>query len=270
LRSVVVGQQVTFTATVTNLNGLEPFPSGTVTFEDLTYQGVTPLTNTLAANVPLSNGVASVTSSNLTAGSNDLGNHFITAIYNGDTNFPAGSATLMQKIHANGTLTTVSSFSPLPGSNAMAFTASVIPAPPGSGKPTGMVSFWEGSNFLAQAGLSTNNSVATITNFNPSAGSQAITAIYCGDTLFAASSGNLSRIAPYITGVTRLADGSLELLFTNSPASTSTVLGAIDLDLNLTNWSELGPATETAPGQFQFVDLQAVSNAWRFYRIRSP
>jgi uncharacterized repeat protein (TIGR01451 family) len=96
LVSVVVGQTVTFTAVVTNLDSSGPQPSGTVTFQDLTYEGLVATNIILATDVPLTNGVASVTSSNLTAGSNFLGNHFITATYSGDAEFSGGSAMLVK------------------------------------------------------------------------------------------------------------------------------------------------------------------------------
>ena len=100
-RTVVVGQPLTFTATITNRGHARIDPSGTVTFQALTYQNLTPVTTTLASNVPLdANGQASVTTSNLAAGNGFLGNHFITATYSGDGTFSGGSATLVQKVHA--------------------------------------------------------------------------------------------------------------------------------------------------------------------------
>src|SRR6266404_71163 len=87
VRTFVAGAPVTFTATVANPGSPPPEPSGTVTFIDFTYEDLTPVTTTLASNVPLdANGQASVTTSNLTAGDGFLGNHLITATYNGDVN----------------------------------------------------------------------------------------------------------------------------------------------------------------------------------------
>ena len=141
----VTGNPVTFTATVSNPGSQGSTPSGTVTFVDFTYQDLTPITTTHAADVPLdANGQASVTTSNLAAGNGFLGNHLITAAYNGDANFLAGNAVLLQKVHAFATTTALTS-SPNPSAigQSVSFTATVTGGPP---TPTGMVTFQEGSN----------------------------------------------------------------------------------------------------------------------------
>ena len=145
LRNGVVGQSMTFTAIVTNLDALGPAPTGAVTFLDQTYKGLTAETNTLAANVPLTNGVAAITTSILSAGSNYLGNHFILANYSGDANFQAGSASLVQKVHASATTTTLTSSN---SGDTVTFTATVAVNTTGNGTTSGMVSFWDGSSFL--------------------------------------------------------------------------------------------------------------------------
>ena len=53
VRTVVVGQSLTFTATVTSTGSSGSIPSGTVTFQDFTYQDLTPVTTILATDVPL-------------------------------------------------------------------------------------------------------------------------------------------------------------------------------------------------------------------------
>jgi hypothetical protein len=190
-RTVVVGQSLTFTATITNTGGTGPAPSGTVTFQDLTYEDVTPITTTLASNVPLNaNGQAAVTTSNLTAGNGFLGNHFITATYSGDANFSPGSATLVQRVHASASTVIVTS-SPNPSNDGqqVAFTATVAPTPAGPTQPSGMVTFQEGPVVLAQAPLNGAGNVSFITS-GLSPGDHTITANYQGDTVFASSSGN--------------------------------------------------------------------------------
>jgi alpha-glucosidase len=58
--------------------------------------------------------------------------------------------------------------------------------------------------------------------------------------------------------------------FTNAPGAPFTVLASTNLSLPLTNWTVLGPAVESPPGNYQFTHL-AASNAPRyFYRLRSP
>src|SRR5205085_12512333 len=116
----------------------------------------------------------------------------------------------------------------------------------------------------------TTNAIATFTMPLLSPGNHAINATYVSDTVFASSTGSLIGIATNVAAAL-LSDGSVQLAFTNGSGSPFTVLGCADLSLPLTNWMELGPATEALPGQFQFTDPQVTSsNATRFYRIRSP
>jgi hypothetical protein len=188
-RAVVAGESLTFTATIRNTVTPGPTPTGTVTFQGFTYHNLTPITTTLAANVPLdANGQASVTTSNLSAGNGFLGNHFITATYSGDGAFSAGSATLVQKVHAQASTTTLSSSAnPSNVGQPVTFTATVASAPPGGGTPSGMVTFQEGSIILAQVPLG-NSGTASFATSNLSAGNHTITALYASDTVFAASS----------------------------------------------------------------------------------
>ena len=268
LRYTVVGQPVTFTAIVTNLSGGDAAPTGTITFQNVTYEGVTQMTNVFAANVPLSNGMATVTNSSLTSSTNAFGNHIITAIYSGDTNYPGGRATLVQKVHASGTTTTLTAA--VSSTTNVTFSALVTATSSLTNKPTGMVSFWDGANFLAQVGLNSNRlAVVTVTNFP--VGSHSISASYASDTLFASSSATLSASAtpPTLLNPTVLANGNFQFSFTNSPVGSFTVLGSSDLTLSLSNWTVLGPATETSLGQYHFND-SATSNDVRFYSVRSP
>jgi len=82
--SSMVGQSVTFTATVSAASPATGTPTGTVTFKD----GSNPITCTSGSNT-LSGGVATCTLSTLAAG-----NHSITGNYNGDSNFTTSTGTL--------------------------------------------------------------------------------------------------------------------------------------------------------------------------------
>jgi hypothetical protein len=191
-RAVVVGSPITFTATVT---GTPNFPTGNITFTDLTYNGNSPVTTTLAANVPLNaNGIASVTTSTLAAGGSFRGSHFITAAYSGDGSHAASSVTMMQKIHASATtLALDSSSNPAGFGQTVTFTANVSAVAAGAGTPTGMVTFQDGATIIGQAPLNSSGSVAvSSTGFAP--GSHNVVATYASDTLFAASSESLVQI----------------------------------------------------------------------------
>jgi len=191
-RAVVVGSTITFTATVT---GTPASPTGTVTFTDLTYNGSTPVTTTLASNVPLNaNGVASVTTSSLAAGGGFRGSHFITAAYSGDGSHAASSVTLMQKIHASATnLALNSSSSPSSFGQTVTFTANVSAVPAGAGTPTGMVTFQDGATIIGQAPLNSSGVVA-VSSAGLAPGSHNVVATYASDTLFAASSGSVVQV----------------------------------------------------------------------------
>jgi hypothetical protein len=72
-----------------------------------------------------------------------------------------------------------------------------------------------------------------------------------------------------LTNPAHLGGGAFQFSFTNTPGRTFTVFGITNISAPFSNWSALGGVTETAPGQFQFTDPQATSQA-RFYRVRSP
>lgn len=199
-RAVVVGQSLTFTASVTNTGTSGTTPTGTVTFTDTTYAVVNSTlqttTTTLASNVPLdSNGNATFTSSSLTAD-----NHFITVQYSGDSNFSPGSSSLVQVIHSGASSTTLTS-TPNPSTNgqSVTFTATAAAVPPATGTPTGQITFQQGNTVLAQAPLNSSGQVSFSTSTLP-VGSDTITATYASNPVFAASNGSTVQVVQ--TGAT--------------------------------------------------------------------
>jgi hypothetical protein len=192
LRYTVAGAPITFTATVAG----SPSPaSGSVTFTDITYNGTIALGSTLASNVQLNaNGQASVTTSALTVGNGFLGNHFITANYSGDGSHPAASVTMVQKVHANASTTSLgSSVNPSTFGQSVLLTATVSSVPAGAGTPSGMVTFQDGNTVIAQRPVNASG-VATFTATNLGVGNHNLTATYASDTQFAASSGGLGLV----------------------------------------------------------------------------
>lgn len=77
----------------------------------------------------------------------------------------------------------------------------------------------------------------------------------------------LNLPAPQLAG-TKVTGGSFNLSFTNITGTTFTVLATTNLAFAVTNWTVLGIATDSVPGQFQFTDSQAATNKVRFYRAR--
>ena len=178
-----VGQSVTFTATVAADSGTAK-PTGTVTFKD----GTTPI-----GMGTLTNGVATFTTSSLSAGT-----HPITATYGGSANFNvSASAALSQVVNApskiNTTTTVTSSLNPSQFGQSVTFTAIVTPAtltpatvPRVTGTPTGTVTFKDGATTLGTGTLNAQG-VATFTTSSLSVGTHPITAVYGGDANFNAS-----------------------------------------------------------------------------------
>jgi hypothetical protein len=252
-RSTLIGQPITFTAVVTNPAASGPVPTGTVSFLDGSA--------VIATNVTLTNGIAATTT-NLIGGA-----HFINVKYSGDTFYPTGMVTVVQRVHAKASSMVLNSTVPIAGSNSVTFTAVV--SSPGGGTPTGMAIFWDGNAFLRQIPLSSGRASFTTTNLG--VGSHAVQAEYSSDITYASCTGAVMGVAGPVTSVAALADGSLQLAFTNVSGAPYTILGSTDVSLALSDWQVLGPAVEILPGQFQFTDPQAVNYGDKhFYRVRSP
>ena len=165
LNPSALGQQVTFTATVSPSSG----PTGTMQF----FDGVNSL-----GTAALSGGSASLTTSALTAGP-----HSITASYSGNANFAGStSSALSHTVSAVGTATALtSSLDPSVFGQQVTFTATVSPT---SG-PTGTVQFFDGVNSLGTTALS--GGTASVTTSALAVGTHFITASYSGDATYAGS-----------------------------------------------------------------------------------
>src|SRR5262249_24487932 len=142
----VIGQAVTFSATVAAVAPGATTPTGTVTFQD----GNVSL-GTVAVGP---GGTATLTTSFAVAGS-----HAITAIYSGAPNFVASSQALTEQVNAPTTQATttalVASVNPVRVGRAVTFTATVR-GPAGAGTPTGTVTFFVGNTVVARVTLDAN------------------------------------------------------------------------------------------------------------------
>jgi MYXO-CTERM domain-containing protein len=156
------GEVVTLTATVSSSGT----PAGTVQFMD---NG-----NPLSGSVTLSNGVAILSTSLLSAGA-----HSIVAIYSGDTNTQGStSAPWEQTVNRSSSITNLS-ISPNPGVYGQPVT--LIATVDGNGMPTGTVQFTDNGEPLSGQ-ITLDNGTATFTTSALAQGSHSITAIYSGDT----------------------------------------------------------------------------------------
>lgn len=172
----VVGQAVTFTATVAENPPGQQTPTGTVEFFDGT--------SSLGKYLLDANGVATCTTTSL-----GVGTHAITAQYDGDDQDQVSEGGTQQTVNPADTKTVVQGPAETPVyGQIVTFTAAVTAVAPGAGTPDGWVDFYLDGVELAPELL--DNGVATYTassltaqNFL-GAGQHVITAKYGGDPTF--------------------------------------------------------------------------------------
>ena len=80
------------------------------------------------------------------------------------------------------------------------------------------------------------------------------------------SMGNL----PVLTSAVMLADGALQLSYSNSQLAPLTVVSATNLSLPLSDWCVVGSLSNIAPGVFQFTSQPMTNDLQRYFLIRSP
>ena len=205
----VFGQGVTFTATVTRTSG-SGTPTGSVVFKDGT--------TTLGTGI-LSGGVATLVDSALS-----LGSHSISASYAGDSNFSASSSSsLTQTVNAAATSTTVaSSTNPSVFGQSVTFTATVSTTAPGSGTPTGTVTFKDGTTSIGTGTLSAGS--ATFNTSSLAVGSHSITAVYAATADFAGSTSSaLTQTVNQASSTTTVVSSVNPSVFGRSVMFTATV-----------------------------------------------
>jgi hypothetical protein len=140
--------------------------------------------STILGIATLTSGSATVSTSSL-----DAASHTITATYSGDSNFTTSSGTTAETVSKNATTTaldaapTTSVFG-----QSVTFTAAVSANTPGSGMPTGTVTFQDGSTILATMTLSGGS--ASYSTSALSVANHTITTTYNGDSSFSTSSAN--------------------------------------------------------------------------------
>ena len=208
------GQPVTLTATIAVVAPGAGAPTGSVQF----YMGATSLG---AANV--SGNTATLTTTTL-----PLGADSITAEYLGDSNFTGStSVALSVTINAAGIVkstTLTSSTSPSVFGQSVTFTATVSPSA-GNGTPTGSVSFYDDSTMLGTATLSGKK--ASLKTSSVAIGSQAITAVYSGDTTYAPStSAPVTQIVNQDATTTKVTSSASTSVYGESVTFTATIKAA--------------------------------------------
>lgn len=204
LEPSIVGQAVTFTATVAAIPPATGYPTGIVQFlaDNNNLNGL-PASNTGST---LSNGIATFTTSALSTGT-----HAISAVYLGDSNFQtAGGEAIPQIVNKipDSFALTASSGTAVVG-QPVTFTATLSPtAPTGVAQPSGQATLMDGSNVVCVAnvlsGVATfsfpgTNCVGTLIP-----GNHNLQAVFPGDNNWtSANSSYLSiTITPAVTNTT--------------------------------------------------------------------
>jgi hypothetical protein len=180
--SLLSGQSITFTATVSAQAPGGGAPSGTVQFVVDSSNAGSPVSLSTAGSV--------VTASFSTALPGGV--HTITASYSGDGNFASSTATALTQTVGKATTIMVlaSSANPAVSGQSITFTASIGVAAPGTGTPSGAVQFViDGSNAGNATTVSGTGSVASasfsIASLAP--GTHTVMASYSGDSSFTSS-----------------------------------------------------------------------------------
>ncbi len=240
----VVGQAVVFTVTISSSASGE---TGTVQFDD---------NGSMIGSGTVSGGQATFQTSSLT-----LGTHPITAVYEGDDDFVGSSSTntVNQTVGQASTSTDVTS-NDNPGSvgESITYAATVTVDGPGSGTPTGTVSFSDGGSPIATCqGLAlpaTPPLQVTCSQAYDTTASHTITATYGGDANFISSTGSQPESVAPVSTTTSVVASPLTSTYGQSVTLTATVApttGASDPTGTVTfadNATTLGSSTLSTSG----------------------
>jgi hypothetical protein len=202
---------VTFTATVTptvlDASNGNVEPTGMVTFKD----GSTTLATVSLAD---SGGTATASYTPTAGQLNSLGDHFITAVYNDDTNFASSqpSASVKVTVLAVTTTAVVSTTNPTGPGQATTFTATVTNFSGIGGLPAGSVEFFDGAKDLgagtALTPSGTGKATSTFSVVLASLGGHLIRVVYTPTGLFLGSAGSMVQTVAPVTTLVLTSDGS--------------------------------------------------------------
>lgn len=178
----VFGQGVSLRATVTATTPGAGTPAGAVSFMD-----GSALLGTATLNA---SGVATLTTSALA-----VAGHSLSAGYAATTNYAAASSSAQILTVSRDTTTAALSASAtsIVVGQSVTLTARLSAVSPGSGTPTGLVTFFDGTTSLGSVALNASATAALGVSSLP-AGSHSLTASYAGDSNFAASASSAAVV----------------------------------------------------------------------------
>ncbi len=211
------GQTVTFTATVQTVAPATGRATGTVQFWDgdvlIGAVGLTPAEEARTST-------ATFTTSTLAPGA-----HTVRATFGGNATYSTSTGSVTHTVTVLNTVTGISSSAnPSSYGDTVTFTAVVADSIPAAGKPTGTVTFTDGTTVLGTAALATVNGqqVAKLQVSTLVAGSHAVKASYAGDSSRQAST------SPALTQVVqRVGTTLVDLHGTKSFGYVSTVYATL-------------------------------------------
>jgi hypothetical protein len=255
-----VGQTVTLTATVSPAPTGSPL--GTVSF----FDGATLLGS---GNVN-SSGVATVSPTTLA-----VGTHSLTALYSGNAGFVTSTSSVLTEtinITALTSTTTILTAAPNPAAVGQAVTLTATISPPPTGGSLGTVSFFDGATLLGSGNVNSSG-VATFSISSLAAGVHSLTAVYSGNSGFAASTSTpvsetistqilLTPTATVFSAAPNpLDDGqSVTLTATVSPAPTGSSLGTVSF-FNVSTLLGVGTLNSSGVATFSATSLPAGSSS---------
>ena len=209
--SSIFGQAVTFTATLTALDGLSP--SGlNVTFYDGT---------TVIGSGTLANGIATLNIANLVVGA-----HSLTAKISDATNkylTSTSTAVAFTVSKSDTQLALTSSTNPAVYGQSVTFTSTVSAKSPGAGSPSGTVTFKDGTTVLGTSTLNASG-VATFATSALAVATHSITSVYNGDTNFTTTTSSaVNQVVNQAATTSVLTSSATSFIFGQSVTFTGTV-----------------------------------------------
>ena len=241
-----LGLSVVFSATVSAASPGGGTPSGTVTFFD---GDPTVPANAIGSGGLDANGQASFSTTALA-----FGVHTITAVYGGSSTYKTSNEAVTQTVLYASTIAVSSAPDPSTYGSAVTLTATITDVPPGTGNPTGSVTFYDGpavaANAIGSGVVSTTDGVttATLTTSALTGGTHSINAAYVPD--------DASSFAPSTT--TAAWSHTVNVAPTNltiTPSSTSSTYGdSLTWTVTVAPTVALGTGTSNPTGTVTFYD----------------
>jgi large repetitive protein len=259
----VTGQSVVFTATEKAVTGTAATPTGTVAFTEAGGAGDAPVPASCATAALSGSGGTATATCTIVFGASGSTAAQLHAAYPGDTNFTGSADVTDATIAATGMAATrviiTPSVSPSVSGQPVTYTAQVVTTAPGSGTPTGTVTF-SGPPGCAPAGpttLSAGSASCTVPAGALLAGNSAAdnttTASYSGASGYTTSSSTFTQSVNQNTTTTTLiaspakpaAGGPLTLtaLVLNPPPGSGSITGNVTFVISGKNSGPLSCST---------------------------